>query len=101
MCSIGSDDVDLKANVGVVGKAFGNAGGADVHDGFKKIGGLSMVGSAFISKQVGSLSCQAILYVRIQRWNGDKQVRRSYNNSVYRNCFVRIPGNFFQSYLHL
>ena len=75
MCSVGSDNVDLHANTGVIGKAFATAGGADVQDGFKKIGGLGKVGSVSLSKQVGSLQCKAILYVRVQQWNGNAKVR--------------------------
>ena len=75
MCSIGSDTADLNGNVGAVGKAFATAGGPNVQDGFKKIGGLKTAGSVFLSKDVGPLRCAAILYVRILEWNGNAKVR--------------------------
>ena len=74
VCSIGSDNVDMR-NVGGVGRAFSVAGGQQVWTAFKKIGGLRN-GTVFLTDQVGSLQCKAILYARVDQWNGDAKVGR-------------------------
>jgi hypothetical protein len=67
-----SEDVDLQ-RVGAVGRAFAQAGGQGVAQAFSKIGGLR-TGSVFLSKDVGSLKCKAIVYVKIDKWAGDAKV---------------------------